>query len=104
MTAMVAALARSWCESNDKSAPANAPILPVLAVAQIDQEYFKLLGFTPAPIPPLAFENAVAEKISAASQRSKIRDLHDPSEIAGLCHRILNSFAVWPASIEYAID
>jgi predicted nucleotidyltransferase component of viral defense system len=59
------------------------PILPVVAVPQIDQEYFKLLGFTPAAIPSLAFEEAVAEKIRAASQRSKIRDLHDLSEIAG---------------------
>jgi hypothetical protein len=58
------------------------PILPVVAVPQIDQEYFKLLGFAPAAIPSLAFEEAVAEKIRAASQRSKIRDLHDLSEIA----------------------
>lgn len=59
------------------------PILPVVAVPQIDQEYFKLLGFTPSAIPSLAFEEAVAEKIRAASQRSKIRDLHDLSEIGG---------------------
>ena len=59
------------------------PILPAIAVAQLDQEYFKLLGFAPATIPSLAFEEAIAEKIRAASQRSKIRDLHDLSEIAG---------------------
>jgi hypothetical protein len=59
------------------------PILPVVAVPQIEQEYFKLLGFAPAAIPSLAFEEAVSEKIRAASQRSKIRDLHDLSEIAG---------------------
>jgi predicted nucleotidyltransferase component of viral defense system len=58
------------------------PILPIVAVPQIDQEYFKLLGFAPVAIPSLAFEEAVAEKIRAASQRSKIRDLHDLSEIA----------------------
>jgi Nucleotidyl transferase AbiEii toxin, Type IV TA system len=61
----------------------ETPILPVVAVPQIDQEYFKMLGFIPAAIPSLAFEEAVAEKIRAASQRSKIRDLHDLSEIAG---------------------
>jgi predicted nucleotidyltransferase component of viral defense system len=57
------------------------PILPVLDVPQLKQEYFEQLGFDPAAIPSLAFEEAVAEKIRAASQRSKIRDLHDLSEI-----------------------
>ena len=59
------------------------PILPVLAVPQLEQEYFKLLDFKPAAIPSLALEEAIAEKIRAANQRSKIRDLHDLSEIAG---------------------
>ncbi|AWM08625.1 nucleotidyl transferase AbiEii/AbiGii toxin family protein [Bradyrhizobium symbiodeficiens] len=59
------------------------PILPVLPVAQLDQEYFKLLEFKPADIPSLALEEAISEKIRAASQRSKIRDLHDLSEITG---------------------
>jgi predicted nucleotidyltransferase component of viral defense system len=59
------------------------PILPVLPVPQLDQEYFKLLEFKPAAIPSLALEEAIAEKIRAASQRSKIRDLHDLSEISG---------------------
>ncbi len=59
------------------------PVLPVAPVAQIAQDYFPQLGFAPAAIPSLAFEEAVAEKIRAASQRSKIRDLHDLSEIAG---------------------
>jgi len=57
------------------------PILPVKALPQIDQEYFKLLPFKPAPIPCLAEEEVVSEKVRAASQRSKIRDLHDLSEI-----------------------
>ena len=58
------------------------PVMPVVPAAQIEQEYFGLLGFAPAAIPSLAFEEAVAEKIRAASQRSKIRDLHDLAEIA----------------------
>jgi len=58
------------------------PILPVLPKAQISQDYFRFLPFDPAAIPSLAFEEAVAEKLRAASQRSKIRDLHDLSEIA----------------------
>jgi predicted nucleotidyltransferase component of viral defense system len=80
------------CSHNDNAKGVNIklqistrerPILPVVPVPQIEQEYFKLLGFAPAAIPSLAFEEAVAEKIRAASQRSKIRDLHDLSEIAG---------------------
>lgn len=58
------------------------PILPVVPVAQLEQDYFKLLPFAPAAIPCLAFEEIVGEKIRAASQRSKVRDLHDLSEIA----------------------
>ena len=50
---------------------------------QIKQDYFSLLPFKPADIPSIAYEEAVAEKIRAASQRSKIRDLHDLSEVAG---------------------
>jgi predicted nucleotidyltransferase component of viral defense system len=58
------------------------PAMPVAPAAQIEQDYFGLLGFAPAAIPSLAFEEVVAEKIRAASQRSKIRDLHDLAEIA----------------------
>lgn len=72
------------------------PVMPVAPVAQIDQGYFRLLGFAPAAIPSLAFEEAVAEKIRAASQRSKIRDLHDLSEIAGrpLKRELIRALAV----------
>ncbi|SPF52320.1 conserved hypothetical protein [Candidatus Sulfopaludibacter sp. SbA4] len=58
------------------------PILPVQAVPQIEQDYFKLLPFRPEAIPCLMLEEAVAEKIRAASQRSKIRDLHDLAEVS----------------------
>jgi predicted nucleotidyltransferase component of viral defense system len=72
------------------------PILPVGETPQIPQDYFKLLSFKPAPIPCLAFEEAVAEKIRAASQRSKIRDLHDLSEVAArpLRRDLIRSLAV----------
>ena len=60
------------------------PVLPVVARAQIPQEYFALLDFTPAAIPALALEEVLAEKIRAASQRSKIRDLYDLSESLNL--------------------
>lgn len=58
------------------------PILPVRALPQIEQQYFTLLPFTPAAIPSLATEEVVSEKVRAASQRSKIRDVHDLSEVA----------------------
>ena len=49
---------------------------------QLRQDYFNLLPFEPAAIPSLVLEEAIAEKIRAASQRSKSRDLHDLSEIS----------------------
>jgi predicted nucleotidyltransferase component of viral defense system len=56
------------------------PILATLPKKQLSQEYFEALDFVPADIASLAFEEALAEKLRAASQRSKIRDLHDLSE------------------------
>jgi hypothetical protein len=58
------------------------PVLPVTAVPQIPHDYFALLDFEPVAVPSLAFEEILAEKIRAASQRSKIRDLHDLAESA----------------------
>jgi hypothetical protein len=74
----------------------ETPILPIVSLPQIQQDYFRLLGFVPAAIPCLAFEEAIAEKIRAASQRSKIRDLHDLSEISGrtLNRELIRSLAV----------
>jgi predicted nucleotidyltransferase component of viral defense system len=72
------------------------PVKLVAAVAQIEQDYFRLLPFKPAAIPSLAYEEAIAEKIRAASQRSKIRDLYDLSEIAGraLNRELIRALAV----------
>jgi predicted nucleotidyltransferase component of viral defense system len=58
------------------------PVLPVRPMPQITLDYFNLLEFAPVAVPCLAFEEVVAEKIRAAAQRSKVRDLHDLSEIA----------------------
>jgi predicted nucleotidyltransferase component of viral defense system len=60
----------------------ETPILPVTPRAQLEQDFFRHLPFAPADIPCLALEEVIAEKLRAASQRSKIRDLHDLSEIA----------------------
>jgi predicted nucleotidyltransferase component of viral defense system len=72
------------------------PVLPARALPQIEQEYFQLLPFKPAAIPSLAYEEVVSEKVRAASQRSKIRDLHDLSEVAGRAFNrdLLRSLAV----------
>jgi hypothetical protein len=55
-----------------------------------------MLEFKPVEVPSLAFEEAVAEKIRAASQRSKIRDLYDLSEIGvrAVDHALIRSLAV----------
>lgn len=72
------------------------PILPVREMAQIEQSYFRFLGFTPVSIPSLAVEEVIAEKIRAASQRSKIRDLYDLAEISQrpLNQEVVRSLAV----------
>jgi len=73
------------------------PILSVRNTPQIDQEYFKLLPFRPEAIPCLTLEEAVAEKIRAASQRSKLRDLHDLAEVSmrPLNRDLIRSLAVY---------
>jgi predicted nucleotidyltransferase component of viral defense system len=58
------------------------PIMPVVAQGQLPQDYFRLLAFAPTDIPCLALEEAIAEKVRAASQRSKIRDLYDLNELS----------------------
>jgi predicted nucleotidyltransferase component of viral defense system len=58
------------------------PVLPIRPMPQLTLDYFNLLEFVPIAVPCLAFEEVVAEKIRAAAQRCKIRDLHDLSEIA----------------------
>jgi predicted nucleotidyltransferase component of viral defense system len=72
------------------------PILPIHTMPQLALGHFKLLEFAPVAIPCLAFEEVVAEKIRAASQRSKVRDLHDLSEIAvrALDRDLIRSLAV----------
>jgi predicted nucleotidyltransferase component of viral defense system len=60
------------------------PILSVRALPQLKQGYFDQLPFQPADIPSLAHEEVMSEKIRAASQRSKIRDLHDLSQAVNM--------------------
>lgn len=57
------------------------PVLEPEPRNQIRQPYFDKLGFTPEAIPCLRLEEAIAEKIRAAYQRPKIRDLHDLQQL-----------------------
>lgn len=74
----------------------EAPMLPISLVPQIEQNYFKFLSFTPALVPCLSLEEVIAEKIRAANQRSKIRDLYDLAEISRrpLNQKMIRSLAV----------
>lgn len=58
------------------------PLRPVALMSPVAQGYFRHLSFIPAAIPCLALEEVIAEKIRAAMQRSKIRDLYDLAELA----------------------
>lgn len=53
------------------------PTLDVLQKPQVDQTYFKHLEFVPPDIASLNEHEILAEKIRAAYQRAKVRDLHD---------------------------
>jgi predicted nucleotidyltransferase component of viral defense system len=55
----------------------ESPTLDVESRAHIEQAYFKDLEFQPAPVPTLEEHELLAEKIRAAYQRAKVRDLHD---------------------------
>jgi len=53
------------------------PSLPLVMMELKPQPYFKYLEFKPFPIPCFRFEELLAEKIRAASQRIRSRDLYD---------------------------
>lgn len=79
----------------------ESPILPVETVQQKEQAFFRHLPFRPTAVPCLDFHEIVAEKIRAASQRAKIRDLYDLHEISKLPFnrelvRSLAVLKVWP--------
>lgn len=53
------------------------PLLPVRPVALRQERYFEWLGFEPPAIPSLDLHEIIGEKIRAASQRNRVRDLYD---------------------------
>ena len=60
------------------------PLLPVRPVTLRKERYFEWLGFEPPAVPSLELHEIIGEKIRAASQRSRVRDLYDIYQLAGL--------------------
>lgn len=55
----------------------ETPIIAPMLVPQLSQAYFAHLEFAPAPIPCLHECELIAEKLPAAYQRRKARDIYD---------------------------
>ncbi|MGD8969250.1 MAG: nucleotidyl transferase AbiEii/AbiGii toxin family protein [Anaerolineae bacterium] len=53
------------------------PLLPVERMSLRPERYFDWLGFEPPDVPALDMREVIAEKIRAAAQRSRVRDLYD---------------------------
>lgn len=60
----------------------ETPSLPVEPLSLQPQLYFKYLEFKPFPIPCFRFEEMLGEKIRAASQRLRSRDIYDLAKAA----------------------
>jgi predicted nucleotidyltransferase component of viral defense system len=60
------------------------PTLPVVPCPPLPQSYFAQLEFAPSPVPCLQLAEMIAEKVRAAYQRVKIRDLYDLWRLAAL--------------------
>jgi len=55
----------------------ETPTLNVVTFPPLEQSYFKKLPFQPVPVRCLSLTEVLSEKVRAAYQRSKVRDLHD---------------------------
>ena len=60
----------------------ETPSLPLEALPLLPQAYFKHLEFKPFPVPCFRFEEMLGEKIRAASQRLRSRDIYDLAKAA----------------------
>ncbi len=58
------------------------PLLPVRPAALRRERYFEWLGFEPPDVLSLDLHEIIGEKIRAASQRSRVRDLYDLYQLA----------------------
>jgi predicted nucleotidyltransferase component of viral defense system len=59
-----------------------APLLPVKPMDLRPERYFQWLGRMPPPVPSLDLHEMMGEKIRAAAQRSRVRDLYDLYQLA----------------------
>lgn len=60
------------------------PMLPIQLATLRQERYFEWLGFEPPIVPSLELHEIIGEKIRAASQRSRVRDLYDLFQLADL--------------------
>jgi predicted nucleotidyltransferase component of viral defense system len=58
------------------------PLLPVRPMPLRRERYFDWLGVEPPAVPALDLHEVIGEKIRAASQRSRVRDLYDLYQLA----------------------
>ncbi|MBN1461928.1 MAG: nucleotidyl transferase AbiEii/AbiGii toxin family protein [Armatimonadetes bacterium] len=58
------------------------PLLPVQPMALRPERYFDWLGIDPPSVPSLDLHELVGEKLRAAAQRSRVRDLYDLYQLA----------------------
>jgi predicted nucleotidyltransferase component of viral defense system len=59
-----------------------APLLPIRSMALRHERYFEWLGLVPPPVPSLDLHEMIGEKVRAAAQRSRVRDLYDLYQLA----------------------
>jgi len=53
------------------------PLLPIQALPLRPERYFEWLGIDPPVVPSLDLHEVIGEKVRAAAQRSRVRDLYD---------------------------
>lgn len=58
------------------------PLLPVQPMALRRERYFDWLGIVPPLVPSLDLQETISEKVRAAAQRSRSRDLYDLYQLA----------------------
>jgi hypothetical protein len=58
------------------------PLLPVKPTILLHERYFDWLGIEPPVVPSLDLHEIIGEKIRAAVQRSRVRDLYDLYQLA----------------------
>ena len=58
------------------------PLLPVRPMALRHERYFEWLGVEPPAVPSLDLHEIIGEKIRAAAQRFRVRDLYDLYQLA----------------------